>query len=1150
MKGVSVVNWQATSRQYAERSRGILVKLLISIAAALGMAGMVWGADAGLLDRIRGLEAAGEARQARQLLDQALRSTPANVDVLEAAAHFEDAHRSPQARSLYQRLVDSPESSGARRQAALRRLVELYLLVGDRAAANAHVAGLRLAGGGNAEIAQAAQPVFPMGSIEIPGPLRGFARMAALAPDAPPDELLLALARNVVTNGYQAVTGAESLDQTEYLKLVLRYLSQARELDKFAGDSKTIQIESCESEKTGELLKILGFRLRGACGSDVALETVNASRAFLAMDSGFPLARLEQSLRTNRPFSHDFRPTSIPVIFSSDYWLSVKEKSAGEFIDAFLNDPSMCRLYLGLAKLDPETAEEVRKAMPLQRIRAFAHVFDFFGGMFRVRNGVATVPGGDRSAAAWAELAGVGPDKGVAFLEKIVTKDDGWLASYFDSLSRISGPSLDYLAEPGRLKRYYAALRGKVTSPGPARPVFRANSDMMLLTTRLDVVNGQVQIPGDLAVWKAYFSEHATSKIDAKVSKAAPAWNSPDDLIEALFGLSRKSVENEPLKVFLALSDFNRRRAKPLEADTVGRMIQEFKLYGSQAAILTEAPELSDAALLHYFDAAHAIDTIRESMLHANAAGVFQSLASFWQILYRNRELAPGKAEQSLEAINALFLKPKSSSQEVFESGRAGLIALLSACGVEAAANPQDKLLDLLGGSLTPSDPDTHATLVMELSRVFEAQKLVSLKTLFDLDDQLGRLAKGEKADTVVLNRLAARVSDLNLPKPTLSTAERASSAFGFWVDHHVDAERKLNFRASLDKAQGSPDKIRDLRGVLTPLLRDSLVGLVYAYYTPPGAQILFTNPMFVRSHDFVGLQPVAQTWRTTEVVGAGWPSNAGGRLVGSLAGLPYALAEAEQNFLIPSREQALIWGDLVPQMLVGSKSERWWNVTPSQVRWVALHTLLGEAVITEAALDPAGRARAIAVLERYAPPARARRVEAALAGGEVATALEQVTPSELYLAGLQASTQHADPTGFLDAEIRRLVEAEPKLCNEQAISEAFGTPKPTLTHSYVPQLLNLRTFPTLMGYSSRILAESWESNNLFFAALADELMVPPAQLNLLIPEWTKRSVEQIFATHLEDWPALLRAMRATAEEARAQSRKLMAMESRPGSED
>jgi hypothetical protein len=44
--------------------------------------------------------------------------------------------------------------------------------------------------------------------------------------------------------------------------------------------------------------------------------------------------------------------------------------------------------------------------------------------------------------------------------------------------------------------------------------------------------------------------------------------------------------------------------------------------------------------------------------------------------------------------------------------------------------------------------------------------------------------------------------------------------------------------------------------------------------------------------------------------------------------------------------------------------------------------------------------------------------------------------------------------------------------------------------------------------------------------------------------------VEQIFATHLEDWPALLRAMRVTAEQARAQNRKLMAAESRRGTED
>ena len=148
------------------------------------------------------------------------------------------------------------------------------------------------------------------------------------------------------------------------------------------------------------------------------------------------------------------------------------------------------------------------------------------------------------------------------------------------------------------------------------------------------------------------------------------------------------------------------------------------------------------------------------------------------------------------------------------------------------------------------------------------------------------------------------------------------------------------------------------------------------------------------------------------------------------------------------------------------------------------------------------------------------------------------------------AAARRVDPTGFLDGEIRGLTAADPVHCNESAIAAAFGTPKPTLAHSQAPQLLNLRTFPTLMGYSSRILAESWESTNLFFAALADELMMPAAQLNVVIPDWTRRSVEQIFATHLEDWPALLRAMRFTADQARAQNRKLMAAESRRGTED
>jgi hypothetical protein len=37
--------------------------------------------------------------------------------------------------------------------------------------------------------------------------------------------------------------------------------------------------------------------------------------------------------------------------------------------------------------------------------------------------------------------------------------------------------------------------------------------------------------------------------------------------------------------------------------------------------------------------------------------------------------------------------------------------------------------------------------------------------------------------------------------------------------------------------------------------------------------------------------------------------------------------------------------------------------------------------------------------------------------------------------------------------------------------------------------------------------------------------------LNRFVPELTRRMVEKIFATDLEDWPALLRAMREAGEE-------------------
>jgi hypothetical protein len=188
--------------------------------------------------------------------------------------------------------------------------------------------------------------------------------------------------------------------------------------------------------------------------------------------------------------------------------------------------------------------------------------------------------------------------------------------------------------------------------------------------------------------------------------------------------------------------------------------------------------------------------------------------------------------------------------------------------------------------------------------------------------------------------------------------------------------------------------------------------------------------------------------------------------------------------------------------------------------------------------LNEAERQRVVAVLDRYVPPSRLKKIERMLAEGDVRLAAENVVPSEMYLVARELAPNDHDSA--LAEDLRKLAAEAPEELDPRTISHAFGTPKPLLSTSYEPALLNLRTFPTLMGYSSRILAESWESNLLFYAALADEVHMRPAELNLRVPEWTQQTVERIFATHLEDWPALLRSLRLVGDDVRQKARKQM----------
>src|SRR5690606_38291139 len=136
----------------------------------------------------------------------------------------------------------------------------------------------------------------------------------------------------------------------------------------------------------------------------------------------------------------------------------------------------------------------------------------------------------------------------------------------------------------------------------------------------------------------------------------------------------------------------------------------------------------------------------------------------------------------------------------LFDAGRSGVNGLLKATNTGANASPQDRIVDLLAGYST-ADPETHRQVVGSLLQTFEAQRLVTLDTLFQLADHLEAIGKGEKLDPALVAKLASRIAEIQLPRASLTSVEKNSLAFGYWTEKHVEAQRKVNLRAAIDRA-------------------------------------------------------------------------------------------------------------------------------------------------------------------------------------------------------------------------------------------------------------------------------------------------------------------------------------------------------------
>lgn len=991
-----------------------------------------------------------------------------------------------------------------------------------------------------AQAAAAAEetPPHSYSQFVIPGPRRSFLRMAGISQKITSSEVLPLLSRNVYTQGFQGTSQA-----TEFLILLRRYVVQARELTSLAEKTGSVlRVTGCDD--ASPLLRILGYRIRPDCGGPgTSLQTDDAERAFLAIDSGFPLTALEQTLQGGKPFEYPYSSEAVPVLFAESKWVQLSRKNFKEnsrdLLDTILNDASIARLYWAVSRLDAETINTLEQQVGLQKVLPYATILDFYGRELCISNGSVRVPGGPQAVAAWKELVGADPSSPSSFIMKVLSRDKGWMAAYFDVLSRVSASQQPYFTDARRLPLFYNAVRSADTMVTATRGSFRPAPWMLLLATRLQFEkSGEPLVPGGLEEWNDLLLRSADSNLVRKLAKRVGMAKNADQLVATMFALSRAPSESGPLQAYMSITEIESRRPpeRRLAPATVRLLARRYADYSDQYRLFSEFPELNDQSITLFLQVARGLNNV-VAPDRGNAFGIFQANVGLWQILARQGQIPATKVNESWQQLIQPFSAIRASAQ-VYDAGHASLTELFQFATGKPSIS-QDKIIELLAGP--PQSSSAGKQMVREsalrIRSVLDDQRLVSLDTLIIVGDALTAKQHGKQPEEYV-NLLAAQTKEFEMPRPIFTMGEREEWASGIYNNHHTDVQMKSDLPKILKSANVSGRQIEDARGHLASFLRDTLVGLNYAYYEPPGSQSLHNNPLLVRSHDFAGdtVSGINDLWQAPRLLGQGTPAGGGAHFVGSLADLPYVLAGLEQNFISPDNIQALVWEEVTPELLASSILPRWWDVTPAELHAVALYQRAGEELLTASVKDEQLRREVMSILSDRMLPQRTRQLERDLWAGRIAEALPQMMPGDTFYLTLEFRQRYPDRPGEVGSamqELQELSRQHPEQVTWRRLSHDFGVPHPVMAQNYGLELLNVLPMPPFSGYANRFLAESWDSPNLYWARLADERGYSPVMLNRLVPELTRRMVEKIFATDFEDWPALLRAMHETADEVR-----------------
>lgn len=293
------------------------------------------------------------------------------------------------------------------------------------------------------------------GTVRVPGGIGPARRIASLGGlDRPDASFLVDLSRRVTGTLLDPLdTPTELADYFTFLENLRSALNGVPRGLTVAGLS---DLDSDGRRALVEALALLGLRLGGGESVVPAPPDAATARRAVWLDAvGIRLDEVRERLNAGDRVSLGWEDGALPLPLP-ELWQALVFYSRQSPAAQLAADDDMLFLYLGLLNLDRETRTWLATEPDLfRRLHAeLAATFAAFGRGIRVRDGAIVVPGGSDAVAAWEELAGARVTDPAEFAARVLSRDRGRLAYFYDLAAHLEPAPLAWLlgAHPSGLR--------------------------------------------------------------------------------------------------------------------------------------------------------------------------------------------------------------------------------------------------------------------------------------------------------------------------------------------------------------------------------------------------------------------------------------------------------------------------------------------------------------------------------------------------------------------------------------------------------------------------------------------------------------------------------------------------------------------------